>query len=81
MCTNLLAMETIQITVRSSEGAEALKKLLKSMDFVESVNSTEDPDREAWLKFADANFSAAYGDDEPEYTVDMITKPNPDYSP
>ncbi len=74
-------METIQITVRSSEGAEALKKLLKSMDFVASVSSVEDPDREAWLRFANVNFAAAYGDDEPEYTADMITKFNPDYKP
>ncbi len=72
-------METIQITVRSSEGAEALKKLLKSMNFVASVSSIEDPDREAWLRFADANFAAAYGENEPEYTVDTIMKPNPDY--
>lgn len=74
-------METIQITVRSSEEAEALKKLLKSMDFVTSVSSDDDPDRKDWLRFADANFSAAYGDDEPEYTLDMIKKPNTDYKP
>ena len=74
-------MEPIQITVRSSEGAEALKKLLQSIDFVASVDSIEDPDREAWLRFADANFAAAYGEDEPKYTTDMITKPSPDYKP
>ena len=37
-------MEIIQITVRSSEGAEALKKLLKSTDFVASVSNVGDPD-------------------------------------
>ncbi len=50
------------------------------MDFIASVDSIEDPDREAWLRFADANFNAAY-DDEPDYTADMITKSNPDYKP
>ena len=74
-------METIKIVVDSSEEAEALKKLLRSMSFVRSVDSADDPDREAWLRFADANFAAMYGEDEPEYTSDMITKPNPDYKP
>lgn len=74
-------METIQITVDSSEEAEALKKLLRSMSFVRSVDSAEDPDREAWLKFADVNFAVMYDKNEPEYTPDMITKPNPEYKP
>ena len=75
-------METIQITVQSSEEAEALKKLLKSMSFVESVNSIDaDSEREAWLKFSDTNFAAMYEEDKAEYHKDMIVKSNPDYKP
>ena len=27
------------------------------------------------------NLSAAYGDEEPEYTLNMLKEPNPDYKP
>lgn len=38
-------------------------------------------EREAWFRFAAAQFQAAYGEDEPEYTLDMIREPNPEYKP
>lgn len=40
-----------------------------------------DPDREEFLRFAAQNLARAYGPDEPEYTLDMIKEPNPDYVP
>jgi hypothetical protein len=36
-------------------------------------------EREAWFRFAAEQFQAAYGEDEPEYTLDMIREPNPAY--
>jgi hypothetical protein len=38
-----------------------------------------DDERRAWLLLAEQAFSRAYGDDEPEYTLDDIKEPNPDY--
>lgn len=32
-----------------------------------------------WLSFALSNLDRWYGEDEPEYSLDMIKEPNPDY--
>jgi len=42
-------------------------------------NSEIDEERAEWMRFALQNFERAYGDNEPEYTSDMIIKPNPYY--
>lgn len=42
-------------------------------------NSDIDEERAEWMRFALQNFERAYGDNEPEYTSDMIIKPNPEY--
>jgi hypothetical protein len=36
-------------------------------------------EREAWLHFSRKGLENAYDEDEPEYTLDMIRRPNPDY--
>jgi hypothetical protein len=36
-------------------------------------------EREAWLHFSRKGLENAWGEDEPEYTLDMIRRPNPDY--
>ena len=38
-------------------------------------------ERETWFRFAAEQFQAAYGENEPEYTLDMIREPNPEYRP
>ncbi len=38
-----------------------------------------DPEREDWANLAMESLERAYGDDEPEYTLDMIKEFNPDY--
>ena len=38
-----------------------------------------DYDREGWLLLAEQAFAQAYGDDEPEYTLDDIKEWNPKY--
>lgn len=35
----------------------------------------------AWFRFAAEHFQTAYGEDELEYTLDMIREPNPEYKP
>jgi hypothetical protein len=41
--------------------------------------SEEDAEREAWLKLSVKRLQDAYGEDEPEYSLDMIKEPNPQY--
>ena len=38
-----------------------------------------DEEREDWIRMSLMNLGNAYGDDEPEYSMDMIKEPNPDY--
>ena len=39
----------------------------------------DDQEREDWARFGLQNLARAYGDDEPEYTLDMIKEWNPEY--
>ena len=43
-----------------------------------SKNRVSD-EREAWLLMSRKGLENAYSEDEPEYTLDMIRRPNPDY--
>lgn len=43
-----------------------------------SENRVRD-EREAWLHFSRQCLENAYSEYEPEYTLDMIRRPNPDY--
>lgn len=36
-------------------------------------------EHETWLDLSQAGLSRAYGEDEPEYTTDLIQEPNPAY--
>jgi len=38
-----------------------------------------DEEREDWLRLSAEGLEVAYGDDEPEYTLDMLKEINPDY--
>ncbi len=40
-----------------------------------------DAERDDWANLAMQGLARAYGEDEPEYTVDMIKKANPKYKP
>ena len=41
--------------------------------------SAEEEERQDWLRLSLHGLVAAYGDDEPEYTIDMVKELNPDY--
>ena len=41
--------------------------------------SAEEEERQDWLRLSMQGLAAAYGDDEPEYTIDMVKELNPDY--
>jgi hypothetical protein len=40
---------------------------------------TLDSEREDWWRLSSQRLAEAYGEDEPEYTLEMIKEPNPDY--
>ncbi len=46
-----------------------------------TVLPDEDTERDEWFKFAAANLNAAYGEDEPEYTMEDLVEINPYYVP
>ncbi len=39
----------------------------------------ESAERETWHRLSMQTLARAYGDDEPEYTTDMLKRTNPDY--
>jgi hypothetical protein len=44
-----------------------------------TVLSQQDSEHEDWLRLSAKGLASAYGDDEPEYTLDSIIEINPDY--
>jgi hypothetical protein len=39
----------------------------------------DDGEREDWLRLSQRALEQAYAEDEPDYSLDAIKKPNPDY--
>jgi len=53
-----------------------LPKLTRVMISVLPAKSNE---RAAWLQASAGWLSQAYGDDEPEYSIDLVKTPDPDF--
>ena len=43
-------------------------------------NQTPDGDHEDWMRLSRQGLENAYGEQEPEYSLDAIKEPNPDYA-
>ncbi len=43
------------------------------------VPRASDEERDAWTRLALESLARAYGDDEPEYSLDLIKERNPNY--
>lgn len=41
----------------------------------------EKNEQSEWYHFSDKSLAAAYGENEPDYTLNMLKEPNPDYKP
>ena len=41
----------------------------------------EENEQSEWYQFSGKGLSAAYGENEPDYTLNMLKEPNPDYKP
>jgi hypothetical protein len=44
-----------------------------------TIELVDDDERVAWTSFSAQGLAAAYGEDEPEYSLDQIKEPNPEY--
>lgn len=44
-----------------------------------AVPGETDDERADWLKASEPGLAADYGNSEPEYSVDMVKEPNPDF--
>lgn len=64
----------VQLTepIRAPAGARVFVCLAKHQDPAE--------EQSAWHEFSLNSLASAYGHSEPEYSLDMIKEPNPEYS-
>ena len=54
-------------------------ELAPNTKLVVSVIQMKNDQREDWTRFSLENLERAYGDDEPEYSLDLIKEANPKY--
>ena len=54
-------------------------ELAPNTKLVVSVIEMQNEEREYWTHFSLANLERAFGDDEPEYSLDLIKEANPKY--
>jgi hypothetical protein len=80
-----MAMQIIESQVIDATHLELFRpiQIPPHSRIVVAVLASEDilDEREAWFRFAAEQFQVAYGENEPEYTLDLIREPNPEYKP
>ncbi|MBC7797962.1 MAG: hypothetical protein H7Z37_13905 [Pyrinomonadaceae bacterium] len=54
-------------------------ELVPNTKLIVSLIELKNEERDDWTRFSLANLERAYGDDEPEYPLDLIKEPNPKY--
>jgi hypothetical protein len=50
-----------------------------SLKVVVLPEDQHDEEREDWSLLAESGLAASFGENEPEYSLDLIKEPNPDY--
>jgi hypothetical protein len=55
------------------------RELRDEYDIELVIDSKEDQERRQWQQFSQSALVKAYGDEEPEYTENMVKEPNPEY--
>jgi hypothetical protein len=45
-----------------------------------TVNKEKEDEDSSWDLLTQESLSGAYSDDEPEYSLDLVQEPNPDYN-
>jgi len=85
---DIKAGDVVTIQVMKGYIVLAPEKANKSKNLRKKVNGrhqnivkkeSNDDERDDWMRFSLQNLERAYGDNEPEYTSDMIIEPNPYY--
>lgn len=76
-------MQAIETTANFNEKGE-LK--IDNLPFIKNPKVKllillKEDDTIEWYRFSEGGLSAAYGDDEPSYTLDMLKEPNHNYKP
>lgn len=76
-------MQAIETTASFNEKGELTidnLPLIKSQK-VKLLILLEENEQNEWFRFSGKHLSAAYSDEEPSYTLNMVKEPNPDYKP
>lgn len=75
--------DTFTVTKVTGKGLVLTRKngRLRALKKQSEAHAVElDQDREGWMHLALTSWDNEFGDNEPEYTSDMIKKPNPAYA-
>jgi hypothetical protein len=61
--------------------AKLLIDILNRMNIsFSTVNKEKEDEDSSWDLLTQESLSGAYSDDEPEYSLDLVQEPNPDYN-
>lgn len=76
-------MKTIEAQVIDEKHLKLLQPihLPKQSKVIIAVLPSEGDAREIWLQASTDQLNRAYGEDEPNYSTNMIKEPNPEFEP
>jgi hypothetical protein len=75
-------MQTLEAQVVDNTHLKLLQpiQLPKRTRVIITVMQPGDDEREAWLQVSAGQLSRAYGDDEPEYSLELVKQPNSEFA-
>ena len=75
-------MQTLEAQVVDNTHLKLLQpiQLPKRTRVIITVMQPGDDEREAWLQASADQLSRAYGDDEPEYSLELVKQPNSEFA-
>lgn len=76
-------MQAIETTANFNESGELTidnLPVIKNQK-VKLLILLEENEQNEWYQLSGSSLSAAYAEDEPSYTLNMLKEPNPDYKP
>ena len=75
-------MQTLEAQVVDNTHLKLLQpiQLPKRTRVIITVMQPGDDEREAWLQASVGQLSRAYGDDEPEYSLELVKQPNSEFA-
>jgi len=75
-------MQTLEAQVVDNTHLKLLQpiQLPKRTRVIITVMQPGDDEREAWLQASAGQLNRAYGDDEPEYSLELVKQPNSEFA-